>query len=74
VATEAVPAAVKEAVAVVHPIAGSNCGAARRRCGRGLEARFIRIHHLRLVTLAGEYVRPFAFRPQKYTVVAELAA
>jgi len=26
------------------------------------------------VRLAGEYVRPFAFRPQKYRVVAELAA
>jgi len=35
VATEAVPAVVKEAVAMVHPIAGSKCGAARRRRGRG---------------------------------------
>jgi len=56
VATEAVTAAVKEVVAMVHPMIGSNCGAARRRCGRGLETRsFVRIHNLHLVSLAGEY-------------------
>ena len=56
VATEAVTAAVKEAVAMVHPMIGSNCGAARRRCGRGLETwSFLRIHNLHLVSLAGEY-------------------
>ena len=58
VATEAVTAAVKEAVAMVHPMIGSTCGAARRRCGRGLETRsFVRIPYLRLVSLAGEYSR-----------------
>ena len=56
VATEAVTAAIKEVVAMVHPMIGSNCGAARRRCGRGLETwSFLRIHNLHLVSLAGEY-------------------